>query len=53
VRKGPTYTGGFLGSIVGSLLPGLWGAGQFSIASLVFFMVGGCVGIWLGYRLMA
>lgn len=44
--------GGFLGSFGGSLIPSLWGAGQFSISSLVFFLIGGLVGIWLGYRML-
>ena len=52
MRKGPTYMGGFVGSFGGSLIPSLWGAGQLSISSLVFFMIGGMVGIWLAYRLL-
>ena len=51
--KGPTYIGGTLGGIVGSFVPELWGAGQFSLWSLVFFMAGGFTGVWLGYRLSA
>ena len=51
MRKGPTYIGGFVGSFVGSFIPSLWGAGQMSIWSLVFFVIGGVVGVWLGYRL--
>ena len=50
VRKGPTYTGGFVGGTIGSFIPSLWGAGQLSLASIVFFMVGGFVGIWIAYR---
>jgi hypothetical protein len=50
MRKGPTYTGGFLGSLAGSFLPTIWGAGQFSASSLLFFMIGGLVGVWMGYR---
>ena len=51
MRKGPTYTGGFIGGFVGSLIPGLWGAGQFSMSSVVFFLIGGFFGIWVAYRL--
>jgi uncharacterized membrane protein YeaQ/YmgE (transglycosylase-associated protein family) len=51
MRKGPTYIGGFVGSFGGSLLPGLWGAGQLSILSMLFFLIGGIVGVWLAYRL--
>jgi len=51
MRKGPTYSGGFVGSLAGSLIPSLWGAGQLSISSLVLFVIGGVVGVWLAYRL--
>jgi len=50
MSKGPTYVGGFVGSVGGSFIPSLWGAGQLSISSLVFFMIGGLVGIWVAYR---
>ena len=49
VRKGPTYTGGFVGGTIGSFIPSLWGAGQLSLSSVVFFMIGGFVGIWIAY----
>ena len=51
VRKGPTYTGGLVGGTIGSFIPILWGAGQFSVSSIVFFMIGGFLGIWIAYRL--
>jgi hypothetical protein len=51
VRKGPTYIGGFVGGLIGSFIPSLWGAGQLSISSVVFFMIGGFFGIWIAYRL--
>lgn len=51
ILKGPTYLGGFLGSVVGSLVPAIWGASQFSIASMVFFLIGGIAGVWCAYRL--
>lgn len=53
MRKGPTYTGGFIGGLIGSFIPSLWGAGQFSLWSVAFFMIGGFVGIWVGYRMLA
>jgi uncharacterized membrane protein YeaQ/YmgE (transglycosylase-associated protein family) len=53
MRKGPTYAGGFVGSLLGSFVPSLWGAGQLTMSSIVFFMVGGFVGIWVAYRLFA
>jgi len=51
VRKGPTYAGGLVGGTIGSFVPSLWGAGQLSLSSVVFFMIGGFVGIWIAYRL--
>lgn len=53
LRKGPTYIGGFVGSLVGSMVPSLWGDGQLSLASLLFFVVGGILGVWCAYRLVA
>ncbi len=52
MRKGPTYIGGLLGSFVGSFVPSLWGAGQLSVASIAFFVIGGVFGVWLAYRLL-
>ena len=51
MRKGPTYIGATVGSFAGSLLPLLWGAGQLSLWSVLFFILGGLAGIWLAYRL--
>jgi uncharacterized membrane protein YeaQ/YmgE (transglycosylase-associated protein family) len=51
VRKGPTYIGGLVGGLIASLIPSLWGAGQFSFSSVVLFMIGGFLGIWIAYRL--
>ncbi|MGB8878358.1 MAG: hypothetical protein WCD11_18685 [Solirubrobacteraceae bacterium] len=42
-----------MGSLLGSFVPSLWGAGQLTTSSIVFFMVGGFVGIWVAYRLFA
>jgi uncharacterized membrane protein YeaQ/YmgE (transglycosylase-associated protein family) len=53
MRKGPTYIGGFIGSLVGSFIPAIWGAGQLSGASLLFFLLGGIGGVLLAYRLNA
>jgi hypothetical protein len=49
--KGPTYMGGTAGSILGSFIPSIWGAGQLSLWSLLFFMIGGFLGVWIAYRL--
>jgi uncharacterized membrane protein YeaQ/YmgE (transglycosylase-associated protein family) len=41
--------GGF-GTVVGGYVPELWGASGFSLTSLLFGLVGGVVGVWLGFR---
>lgn len=40
------------GTVVGGYLPELWGASGFSLMSIVFSVVGGVAGIWLGIRLI-
>jgi hypothetical protein len=44
------WLGFIVGSIVGSLVPTLWGAGMLSVSSFVLSAVGGAVGIWAGYK---
>jgi uncharacterized membrane protein YeaQ/YmgE (transglycosylase-associated protein family) len=42
----------FVGSIVGGFVPSLWGDnGMFSMAGMLFSVIGGVAGIWAGYRL--
>jgi len=49
-RSGIGLCGGF-GTLVGGYLPVLWGAGSFSLVSVLFSFVGGVAGIWLGVRI--
>ena len=42
---------GFIGLVVGGYIPALWGASSFGFQSLLFGVVGGIVGVWLGARL--
>ena len=42
--------GGFLGMTVGGFVPELWGASSLSLASVVFGLLGGVAGVWLGAR---
>ncbi|MEH1839681.1 MAG: hypothetical protein V7L20_13125 [Nostoc sp.] len=42
--------GMFIGSTIGSYIPALWGGSVLSFTSIVFSVIGGLVGIWLGYR---
>lgn len=39
------------GSALGGYVPALWGAGGFSMASVVLSGVGGLAGIWAGYKI--
>lgn len=39
------------GVFVGGYVPELWGAGSFSVSSVVFGAIGGVAGVWLGARL--
>jgi hypothetical protein len=40
------------GTVVGGYVPELWGSGSFSMMSMVFSVIGGIAGIWLGIRLI-
>ncbi|MCL4363620.1 hypothetical protein M1328_00065 [Patescibacteria group bacterium] len=50
-QKTAVMTGMIVGSIIGSYLPTLWGAGIFSYWSLFTSTVGGFLGIYIGYKL--
>ncbi|MEH2372374.1 MAG: hypothetical protein V7K15_04690 [Nostoc sp.] len=43
--------GMFLGSTIGSYIPALWGGSLLSFTSILLGVIGGLVGIWLGYRI--
>jgi len=40
-----------VGSWGGSLAPGLWGAGSFSMATIICSGMGAIFGIWVGFKL--
>jgi hypothetical protein len=40
-----------VGLVVGGYIPALWGASAFGFESLLFGVVGGLLGVWLGARL--
>ncbi|WP_335150925.1 hypothetical protein [Nostoc sp.] len=42
--------GMFVGSTIGSYIPALWGGSLLSFTSIFLGVIGGLVGIWLGYR---
>jgi len=41
-----------IGSIIGSYIPVLFGAGLFSYISILFSGIGGILGIWIGLKLI-
>jgi uncharacterized membrane protein YeaQ/YmgE (transglycosylase-associated protein family) len=43
--------GVMIGSLVGGLIPSLWGDNPLGVASVVCSAIGGVVGIWVGYRI--
>jgi uncharacterized membrane protein len=43
--------GSFGGTVAGSYLPSIWGEDSFSVAGIFFGIIGGVVGILLGYQL--
>jgi len=48
-----SYTGlfVFVGTTLGGFVPDLWHAGMFSLWGVVFGVVGGVAGLWLGVRM--
>jgi hypothetical protein len=40
-----------VGGIVGGYVPELWGAGSFSLSSLLFGAAGAMAGVWAGIRI--
>jgi hypothetical protein len=50
---GRSVTGlcGGLGLFAGGYIPELWGASSFSLSSILFGVLGGVAGVWLGVRL--
>ena len=45
------WAGIFVGSIIGSYVPTLWGADIFSFQSVVGSTIGSILGVWLGYKI--
>ncbi len=49
--KSLIWLGMFIGSTIGSFIPTLWGADIFSFSSIIFSIIGGLAGIFLGLKL--
>ena len=39
-----------VGSVAGSYIPSIWGDSAFSVSSMLFGILGGCIGIWVGFK---
>lgn len=50
-RKHIVWIGIFVGSTLGGLIPELWGAGIFSLSSILLSGVGAVAGIYGAYKL--
>ena len=44
------WFGFFVGSSLGGFLPAIWGGDMLSLSGFMLSMVGGIVGMWIGYR---
>ena len=40
-----------IGGLIGGYIPALWGAGIFSMSSIIFNTLGAILGIWIGFKL--
>ena len=49
--KHAVWAGIIVGSFVGGYIPALWGAGMFSISSIIFSGLGSIAGIWVAYKI--
>jgi uncharacterized protein YcfJ len=49
--KSLIWIGMVIGSVIGGIVPKLWGANAFSMSAIATSAVGGLAGIWAGYRL--
>jgi hypothetical protein len=45
-----TRVGGFVGCTIGGFAPALWGGSELSLSGVMFGIVGGIMGVWLGSR---
>jgi hypothetical protein len=52
MNKNIIMLGAIFGSLIGSYLPSLFGAGMLSMTSIIGGFVGGILGIWVTYRML-
>jgi len=44
------WLGLFVGSAIGNMAPLLWGGDVISMSGILCSLIGGIIGIWVGYR---
>jgi uncharacterized membrane protein YeaQ/YmgE (transglycosylase-associated protein family) len=49
--KSLIWIGVFIGSTIGSSIPGLWGDDMFSYSSVLLGGIGALVGLWIGFKM--
>jgi len=49
--RSSAWVGATIGSIIGGMIPLLWGAGEFSFSGLFFGAVGAIVGIYIAWKM--
>ena len=49
--KSIIYISMFVFSTIGSFIPSLWGDNFLSLSSMLLTVLGGLVGIWVGYKI--
>jgi len=49
--KAFVWVGMTIGSIIGGLIPTLWGADVFSLSPMIFGALGAIAGIYIGFKL--
>jgi hypothetical protein len=50
-KKTLIWAGMLIGSTIGSIIPSIWGAGMFSVSSVLGTGIGALLGIWVAYKL--
>jgi hypothetical protein len=50
-KKTLIWVGMLLGSVIGGIVPSIWGAEIFSVSSVLMTGAGAIAGIWIAYKL--
>jgi len=50
MEKKTIYLGMIIGGVAGGYVPALWGAGLFSVSSIIGSAIGAILGVWLTFK---